>query len=383
MNILHIIGSFDKKNGGTHSAILSITSIENQLGLKNEILSISHDNQEYDEIFNGKVILHKPSFPNYFSTSESAVRWLDLNITNFDLIVLHEVWSVIAVKAAHRAARFGIPYIIWPHGSLDPFDLNKKKFPKIIIGNLVLKNILRRANAICCTSEIESQLLECYHKKPVNKVILPLPIDFNLKGSRQMFRRSLSIRDDSFVFLFLSRIDYKKGIDVFLKSLSVFIKLEIPNIKLVIAGSGTKEYVSHIRSVIENLGIQGSIIQAGFLSGKEKADAFAGSDCFILTSMNENYGISIIEALQSNLPVLISDNVYIWKNIIPQAGWVCSYDEESILNAIREIYKQSLNDSGHNKSPLEEGDKFRMSRLISEYENFYLNIVSKIKSKNG
>lgn len=374
MKILHIIGRFDKKNGGVYSAILSIAGVEHSLGYKSGILSIESANQEYDaSLFSDGVHLFKRSFPYVFSPSKDAEKWLETHVENYDLLILHEVWAILAVRASAIAKKHGIKYIIWPHGSLDPFDLKKKKLLKKVLGNMIIRSVTANAAAICCTSDTEKNVIQTYNRRDKLTVkVLPLPIDYAGNGNRTRFRREHGISESTFAFLFLSRVDYKKGLDLFLYAYKALIDdKKKPDIKLIIAGNGSTEYEVYILELIGKLGLYEYIHFAGFLSGSEKADAFAASDCFILPSMNENYGISVIEALQSDLPVLISDNVYIWKDIIPEGGWICRHDVNSIYNSLVTIYNDHLTKNIKKKSPGKTGEIFTTSRLISEYAGFY------------
>lgn len=380
MKILHVIGCFDKKNGGVYSAITSITDMERSLGYVSDILSIKSDGQQYDSSsFNGQVHLFNRSFPYVFSPSKEAERWMELNIENYDLIVLHEVWAILAVRVASIAKKHEVKYIIWPHGSLDPFDLKKKSFFKKILGHIIIKDVTANATAVCCTSSIERDVLETYNdRKNVSISVLPLPIGFNAEGSRQRFRDKHCISDDTFVFLFLSRVDYKKGLDLFLHAYKRFVDKSYGlDVKLIIAGKGNHAYETYINRLIDELRLSPYIYSAGFLSGIEKADAFAASDCFVLPSMNENYGISVIEALQSHLPVLISDNVYIWKDIIPAGGWVCKHNVDSISNSLDIIHREFTSKEIRMKDPAKVGENFKKDRLIRLYSDFYDLVLNK------
>ncbi|WP_158827776.1 glycosyltransferase [Mucilaginibacter lacusdianchii] len=379
MKILHVIGAFDKKLGGTYSAILSIMAIENELGYDNEVLSLYSEGQEFDaDLLQNRVHLFEPSFPYKFNYSAGAYQWLKEHIHNFDLILIHEAWGALAIQTARLANSVNTPYAIWPHGSLDPFDLQKKKQLKKVVGKLLIASMTRNAGAICCTSGIEKSVLRTYNKQNNNINILPLPIDYEAKGDRKTFREKLGISDDKLVFLFLSRVDYKKGLDLFLYAYKAFLdETQLSNTKLVIAGKGQPAYEAFIRKTIHDLNLEAHVVVSGFLTGSGKADAFAGSDCFILPSMNENYGISVIEALQSGLPVLISDNVYIWESIIPNGGWLCKHEVKSITAQISAIYNDFTNNALADKKPVLVSEPFRLKSLIPEYRSFYHKMLYK------
>lgn len=76
------------------------------------------------------------------------------------------------------------------------------------------------------------------------------------------------------------------------------------------------------------------------LTGDAKWGAFYGCDAFILPSHQENFGIAVVEALACNKPVLISDKVNIWREIVDAgAGAVAPDTEEGALELLRGFRK--------------------------------------------
>ena len=67
------------------------------------------------------------------------------------------------------------------------------------------------------------------------------------------------------------------------------------------------------------------MIFTGLLTGNPKWGAFAAAEAFILPSHQENFGIAVVEALACGIPVLISHEVNIWREIVA-AG--CGYAED-------------------------------------------------------
>jgi glycosyltransferase involved in cell wall biosynthesis len=75
---------------------------------------------------------------------------------------------------------------------------------------------------------------------------------------------------------------------------------------------------------------------AGLLTGVMKQSALSIADAFILPSHQENFGLSIVEALSSGLPVLISDKVNIWREIVADgAGFVAPDDDAGTLHVLQ------------------------------------------------
>ncbi|MDF1613099.1 glycosyltransferase [Stygiobacter electus] len=374
MRILHVIQSLDPKLGGLPAALRGLIAVENELDIRHDILS-THSEYGENDFPNSKIYLYNKTFPKRFNRSKEALKFLKKNIKDYNLLIIHSVWTLIGYESVRIVREFQVPYIIWPHGSLDPFDLQKKSLLKKILGPIFIKPLLSNSAAVCCTSQIEAEKLETYKSKPYKKV-LPLPIIIDqVKGSRVRFRENYNYKKDDFVLLFLSRINYKKGLNIIVEGLSK-IQAEYPFVKLFIAGSGDKTYLNKLKDWVIEYKLQDKVIIGGQLAGQDKADAFLGSELFVLPSMNENFGIAIFESLYSNLPVLISNNVYLWKDIVENgAGWVCGYSIESFSNELLKIVN-NRNDYEYKKKQCSIfAKKYIPDRLSDSYFQFYSTFV--------
>jgi glycosyltransferase involved in cell wall biosynthesis len=101
----------------------------------------------------------------------------------------------------------------------------------------------------------------------------------------------------------------------------------------------------------------------GFVSGSEKSDALAAADIFALPSLNENFGIVLIEAMHAGLPLLISEEVYIKNDIVTAwAGVVCQTTVESVTAKLRHL----LEDADEARRMGERGRELVRQRFLPE-----------------
>jgi glycosyltransferase involved in cell wall biosynthesis len=373
MKLLHVIGEFDIKAGGTYTALVSLVKMFSELGHSNTIIATGKHSGTNG--LNAELFCFEKSFPEKFRKSRTARKWLCENVENYDAVVIHEIWGGIGLDAGRIAKKKGIPYHIWPHGSLDPFDLQKKKYLKKLLGKIFVNKILRNAKYICCTSEKEKEVINCLGKHNNNIITLLLPIDFCLDGQVVHPKPSLirsELPDDAFVFLFFSRINYKKGLDLFLKAFAeCLLEKKIgDNSYLLIAGTGLPEYESYIDDLISVLKLQSRVIKLGFVTGAEKLKVYKNAHVFVLPSKNENFGLAVIESLQSGTPVLISDNIYIQPELFNgvKPGWVCQHEINSLKDKIVESSKVELIDKINAKKV---GEKFTTSNLLNAYKEVF------------
>ena len=375
MKVLHVIGDLDEKNGGTFTALCSIIKVLDELGLENFIITTEKEGSVIkNPILKNRYLKFQRSFPGRFTKSKLAKKWLKDNITGFDALFVHEIWGGLALDACLMALKKKVKYYIWPHGSLDPFDLQKKHFLKQIVGKLIVNNILLHAEHICCTSSLEKERIVYFGKKKQNGIVLPLSVNKpeGMIGKREKFREKYQL-NNCLVYLFLSRINYKKGLELIIQSFAGLRdegNWDIKKVKLVIAGIGSEQYTSKIKLLIAQLQLEDTVIFTGMLTGQEKEDAFSGSDIFLLPSMNENFGLSIVESLQSGLPVIISDNVYIHKEILAghTCGWLCKFHKDSLMETLK-LSSAVVDLKDYSKQAIIAGNKFLPEQIKINYKS--------------
>jgi glycosyltransferase involved in cell wall biosynthesis len=131
--------------------------------------------------------------------------------------------------------------------------------------------------------------------------------------------------------LFLGRIHPKKGLDRILNCLQS-LKQSIPNVLLVVAGDGEAHYIRQVRQLVSALALDDHVLFAGRLDGELKWASFAAAELFLLPSRQENFAITVAEAMQMAVPVIITDKVNTWPYVKEaRAGLVLN---ESDINAL-------------------------------------------------
>lgn len=213
---------------------------------------------------------------------------------------------------------------------------------------------------------------------------MPLPVPLPAaRGLRERFRMRAGIPHDSLVVLFLSRIDYKKGLQFLVPAIAA-LKPEFPKLRLVIAGAGEAGFVDEMRGWIRGHGIDDIAHHIGFVSGEQKWDALAGADLFALPSLNENFGLVNIEAMHARIPLVISDQVYIADEVHQAgAGFVCQPTVESTIAALRRGLRcssderQAMGDRGSELVQRAYRPEVATETLLSTYREIIGNENSK------
>jgi glycosyltransferase involved in cell wall biosynthesis len=112
--------------------------------------------------------------------------------------------------------------------------------------------------------------------------------------------------------LFLSRLHPKKGLELLIPA---FARAKTGDARLVIAGPDADGYQAKLEGLVRQHGLAERVLFTGMLHGRDRLEALADADLFVLPSYQENFGIAVVESLATGTPVLISDQVNIHTEI--------------------------------------------------------------------
>tara|TARA_B110000285_G_scaffold235566_1_gene318135 strand:- start:9354 stop:10505 length:1152 start_codon:yes stop_codon:yes gene_type:complete len=320
MKILHVITSIDPKTGGTAEAVIRSSQIIVELGHEVEVASIdSQQCEEHVEHFPWKTHCLGPGGVGSFHYSRPFRQWLLNNVSRFDVVIIHGLWQHTGFAARQACRQTDVPYFVYTHGMLDPW-FNKtyplKKIKKYLYWRWGEYRVLRDAQAVLFTCEEERNLARTsFSPYKVHEQVVGLGTsapEFDLDQALADSRAQPKPWAQRPYFLFMSRIQEKKGLDLLVAAYAK-LRSNDPTIpELVIAGPiQQQEYADKIKTNYTQDGIH----WIGTLSGIEKWQALAAAEAMTLVSHQENFGIVIAEALAVGTPVLISNKINIWREI--------------------------------------------------------------------
>jgi glycosyltransferase involved in cell wall biosynthesis len=273
-------------------------------------------------------------------------RWLASNLTRFDRVVVHSIWMYFSYAVWKAATKARVPYYLFIHGALDPWF--KKHYPlkhlkKAIYWKLIENKVMRDAEAVLFTTQEELQLahnaFSPYQCKPAVIGYGIAPPAANASFDKQsvigeLTRLHPELQNRRFILL-LARIHEKKGIDLLLRAFAA-VREALAGTALMIAGSGDEKYIASLKQLASGLKISSDVIWTGPLYGERKLDTLRAAEAYALPSHQENFGISVVEALACRTPVLISDKVNIWREVQASgAGFVEPDDEAGTIRLLK------------------------------------------------
>jgi len=132
--------------------------------------------------------------------------------------------------------------------------------------------------------------------------------------------------------LFLARIHEKKGCDLLIEAFAR-VTARAPEVQLVMAGPDQVGMQAKLQSRAEQLGIAARVHWPGMIGGEVKWGALRTCDALVLPSHQENFGVSVAEALLAGRPVLLSYPVNIWPEI--ENDGVGLADDDTLEGTVR------------------------------------------------
>src|SRR5215207_2099156 len=241
MRVLHVIPSVAERSGGPATAIVPMCRALQQQGI--EVLLITTDAGLHDDALNSggdykgvPAIFFPSQLGASFKYSRPLASWLNSNIHQFGLAHIHAVFNHSSLAAAQVCRKAGVPYVIRPLGTLDPWSMTQKSLRKRVFWQISGKGMLQRAAAVHYTTEAEKlsteRLLGLNHGK-----VIALGIEADSATSSTQDNYDLPLLAGEPYALVLSRLHPKKGIDVLIDAfLSLVQDRKFSHWRLVIAG---------------------------------------------------------------------------------------------------------------------------------------------------
>lgn len=364
MRVIHVISSIDKNSGGTSTYLqLLANEIINKISVS--IHTLRSDNP----------LLPSSDVDVNFSRSDKFLTEFKQNLKLCQTDIYHGngLWQMPVHVMAKDAQNKQIPYIISPHGMLEPWALNAGKWKKKLALALYQRKDLESAACIHTTAKMEAEnIRKLGFKNPI--AVIPNGIDLNefpIKNMQKINSKK--------TILFLSRIHPKKGIEILIDAWSQLnLKLKA-DWQVEIAGNGEKSYVEALQKEIQEKGLESEIRIVGPQYGEAKLAAYHRADLFVLPTYSENFGIVVAEALACGVPVITTKGTP-WEELNKyNAGWYIEIGVASLILALNEalrLTERERQEKGHNGRSLVE-NKYNIKAVAKQMIELYNWVLEK------
>ena len=216
---------------------------------------------------------------------------------DFDIIHAHD-WMTYPAGIA-VASVTGKPLVVHVHST--EFDRSGEHINQMVYD--IERRGMHAAQKVIAVSHLTRNIIISRYGVLGEKVeVVYNGVEQNGENRAPAFNR-VGIRNDEKIVLFLGRITMQKGPEYFLMAARKVLE-EDENVKFVMAGSG--DMMHRIIEMAAQMGIGHKVLFTGFLHGKDVQKVYEMADLYVMPSVSEPFGIAPLEALNYDVPVLIS-----------------------------------------------------------------------------
>lgn len=343
MKILHIISGTDPREGGPVECVRQLDAELRRHGVVQEVLSLDPPGDPSALAFPCKVhALGNPPVAGsglwqrirrWARYAPQARDWAKTHCRDYDAVVVNGLWNYSTRIAKLALVNGTVPYVVYSHGMLDPWFRQRYPVKHAIKQLLWWFNegvLLRHADAVLFTCEQERVLArQTFFPYRVNERVVAFGTSAPPPPSPDQvpaFRAMVPALGQRRYLVFFGRIHEKKGCDLLVDAFAATAGLD-PELDLVIAGPDETGWRPALQARASELGVAARIHWPGMVTGPAKWGALRGAEAFVLPSHQENFGIAVAEALACRCPVLISDQVNIWREIAEAGAGLVEPDD--------------------------------------------------------
>lgn len=297
-------------------------------------------------------------------------QWLKRNISDYDLVHIHEFFTYQSMVAAKTCCQYHKPFVIQPHGSLSLVAQETRFYliKKFIIKRLA--SLMLVSLAIIALNDKERKDILSVLPQIKSKIkIVPNGLDLNeFKVIKKIdLHRRYHIPKDDKIIAFIGRIHFIKGLDVSFKALSR-LKNKL-NFTFLMIGPDEGEK-SHLEALAQKFGIENQIIFTGLMTGRKKLETLKSTDLSLLNSRSEGLPTTLLESAALGLPIICSGESNLPAVSKYQAGFIVQSEVQVaqkislILNDVSLRHQMSQN-------ALKLAQSFNIKKCVQTLNDIY------------
>ncbi len=369
MRVLHIVSLISRDAGGPARSVQGLVSGLCSIGVDAWLLTLKKRGLPWVEGIRNYRTANCEGANGVREAVEAVVDEI-----HPDIVHVHSLWQLSLHQAVVAVRKKGVPYVISPRGCLDEWSLKQGWLKKRLALLTYQGSDLRNAIAIHTTANDETRQVR---KLGFRQFVLQYPNGVN-------FPKELPERGNQAnrQMIFLSRMHKKKGVLDLVEAWNN-VRPQGWRCELVYTLNGAEEesYEELVKNRVSELGLTDSFIFTGKLMDEDKWIAYRRSDCFVLPTYTENFGIVVAEALYAGLPVITTKGAP-WSDLIDRnCGWWIEVGNVSALsyaiNTATKSTKEVLNEMGARGHDLVV-EKYHWRKIAEGVRSSYESLLSQI-----
>lgn len=285
----------------------------------------------------------------------------------FDVIHAHDWLTYFAGIAAKRVS--GKPLVVHMHAT--EYDRSGENVNTQVYA--IERAGMHAADRVIAVSNLTRNIVINRYGVPAEKIVTVHNAVRFAQNSGKVPERGVTDK----VVTFLGRITYQKGPDYFVEAAAKVLK-RVPNVRFVMAGSG--DMMNHVIRRVARLGIADRFHFTGFLRGEDVHKMFQLSDVYVMPSVSEPFGISPLEAMRSNVPVIISKQSGV-AEVLDYAVKVDYWDVDALADAIYGLIKYPALSGMFASKGLEEVTNLKWNDAAAKIKSVYEAVIEENKKQ--
>jgi glycosyltransferase involved in cell wall biosynthesis len=285
----------------------------------------------------------------------------------------HGLWQRNFPALARECRRRGIPFIVSPHGMLEPWAWRQRLWKKWPYFHLIEKRWIANAACVLATAKPEADRLAKFF--PRSRIeSLPLGLTADKRPDHAAARAKLGWHADETVLLFLSRIHEKKGLDMLLAALAELHGVTPRATRLVIVGPDEQpDYAARCRAFIaQNVARLPRTDWIGPVWGDDRWPYFQGADLFCLPTHSENFGLAVLEACQVGTPALTTTETPWADTLGGERGFIARPETADIRTQLARFISQPRRTEAERAALVDWAwENFAWAKLAPRYAALY------------
>lgn len=285
----------------------------------------------------------------------------------FDVIHAHDWLTYYAGIAAKRVS--GKPLVVHMHAT--EYDRSGENVNTQVYA--IERAGMHAADRVIAVSNLTRNIVINRYGVPAEKVVTVHNAVRFAGGPCKMPERGVKDK----IVTFLGRITYQKGPDYFVEAAAKVLK-RVPDVRFVMAGSG--DMMNHVIRRVARLGIADRFHFTGFLRGEDVHKMFQLSDVYVMPSVSEPFGISPLEAMRSNVPVIISKQSGV-AEVLDFAVKVDYWDVDALADAIYGLIQYPALSGMFASKGLEEVTNLKWNDAAAKIKAVYEAVIEENKKQ--
>ena len=344
-----------------------------------------------------------PQVEDYIDQEKNVFRYRSINLTskvkyplpiplsfrakkvitefNPDIVHIHHPF-LLSSQAIMYGKKLGIPKILTLHTQYEQYAYYVAPIPQIITQEaikIIVSNLAYKIDCITTPSESMKDLIKSYGIE--NRIeVIPNAIHLaSFKEENELKRleikKKYNLKEDDKIILYVGRIAWEKSIDKIIEALAIIKRKGISKVKFLLVGKGPA--MDELRQLVQSLGVEEEVIFTGAVSNEEIQHYYKIAYLFTIASTSESFGIVIIEALASGIPVLAvraPGAVDILTNGVD--GWLTEDNVAQFANALEKLIREPELRERLSQGTLKTSEKYSINVISERMLNLYREVIA-------